>query len=154
MTRQQIAGFFAKLRFSYFCAVARVSSSKNSTTRRLERFESRKNSYRCFHTSWSARCRYPVFTWENPYLCILRLGMQPARNISIFRTRLHPSRRSKLQISNDISDLLGILTSRLEWSEARISGGIPLRHTVAIGDSLPHLSQSIGLDILIRVTWI
>ena len=60
----------------------------------------------------------------------------------------------KIANSNDISDLLGILTSRLEWPEARISveipRGIPLRHTVAIGDRLQHLSQSIGLEILMR----
>ena len=77
-------------------------------------------------------------TYENPYLCILRRGMQPARDISIFRTGLHRSRRSELPNSYDISDLLGIRTSRLEWSEARISVGPPLQHMVAIGDSLPH----------------
>ena len=49
-----------------------------------------------------------------------------------------------------IGDLLGIITSRLEWPEVRISVGIPLRHTVAIGDSLPHPSQPIGLEILMR----
>ena len=65
--------------------------------------------------------------WENPYLCILRRGMQPAHEISIFRTGLHRSRRSKLPNSYDISDLLGILTSRREWPEARISVGIPVR---------------------------
>ena len=76
--------------------------------------------------------------------------MQPARGISICRTGLHRSRRSKLQISYDICDLLGILTSRLEWPEARISVGASLRHPLAIGDSLPHRAQSIGLEILIR----
>ena len=76
--------------------------------------------------------------------------MQPAREISIFRTGLHRSRRSKLPSSYDISDLLGILTSRREWLEAPISVGMPLPHTVAIGDSLPHRAQSIGLEILIR----
>ena len=85
-----------------------------------------------------------------PIFMYLRQGIQPAHEISIFRTGLHRSRRSKLPSSYDISDLLGILTSRLEWPEARISVGIPLRHTVAIGDSLPHRSQSIGLEILMR----
>ena len=76
--------------------------------------------------------------------------MQAARDISIFRTGLHPPRRSKLPNSYDVSDELGILTSRLEWPEARISVGTTLRHMVAIGDSLPHQAQSIGLEILMR----
>ena len=76
--------------------------------------------------------------------------MQPTREISIFRTGLHLSRRSKLPNFYDISDVPGIITSRLEWAEAQISVGIPLRHTVAIGDSLPHRSQSIGLEVLTR----
>ena len=37
------------------------------------------------------------------------------------------SPRSKLPNSYDISDLLGILRSRREWPEARISVGIPVR---------------------------
>ena len=47
--------------------------------------------------------------------------MQPAREISIFRTGLDRSRRSKLSNSYDISDLLGILTSRLP-------SGLPRQH--------------------------
>ena len=66
-------------------------------------------------------------TWEIPYLCILRRGMQPARDILIFRTGLYRLPQSKLPNSYDISDLLGILTSRREWPEARISVGIPVR---------------------------
>ena len=50
----------------------------------------------------------------------------------------------------DISDLLGVFMSRLEWPETRISVGTPLWHTVASGDSLPHRSQSIGLEIQMR----
>ena len=90
-------------------------------------------------------------TLENPYLCSLRRGLQPACDISIFRTGLHRSPRSKLPNAYEISDLLGILTSRLEWPEARISVGTPLRYPLAIGDSLPHRAQSIGLEILIRI---
>ena len=78
-------------------------------------------------------CFLASHTWENPYLCILRRGTQPGREISIFRTGSHRSRRWKWPNSYDISDLPGILTSRLEWPEAQISVGIPLRHTVVIG---------------------
>ena len=81
--------------------------------------------------------------------------MQPARDISIFPTGLYRSPRSKLPNSYDISDLLGILTSRREWPKARIRVGIsvrvPLQHPLAIGGSLPHRAQSIWLEILIRL---
>jgi len=70
-------------------------------------------------------CFLASHTWENPYLFILRRGVQPAPEVSIFRAGLHRSRRSKLQNSYDICDLLGILTSRLAWPEARISAGTP-----------------------------
>ena len=53
--------------------------------------------------------------------------MQPARDILIFRTGLYRSPRSKLPNFYDVSDLLGILTSRREWPEAGISVGIPVR---------------------------
>ena len=76
--------------------------------------------------------------------------MQPARDISTFRTGLHRSPRSKSPNFHDISDLFGILTSRLEWPEASISVGTPLQHPLAVGDRLPHRAQSIGLEILIR----
>ena len=76
--------------------------------------------------------------------------MQPARETSIFCTGLHRCKISILPNSYNISDLLGILTIRLEYAKARISVGIPLPHTGAIGDSLPHPSKSIGLEILMR----
>ena len=53
-----------------------------------------------------------------------------------------------------MSDLLGIITSRLEWPEARFSVGTPLQHPLADGDSLPHRAQSIGLENPDTVTWI
>ena len=53
--------------------------------------------------------------------------MQPARDILLFRTGLHRSPRSQLPNSYDISDPLGILTSRREWPEARVGVGIPAR---------------------------